>query len=385
MRKKLSLAEFTFMLALMTKPLYIWKSGSIQISDMLFILTTILIIYRKKGKIAYDYKSGIFLRTHFLIIIYQFSINILGPILWNPLGQYTPLLKVNLYYVFNFLVVYCVFSLIRINGYSRTVTVYITGTALSIALSLFGVFSGATRGRISGFFNNPNQLGYFCIIVMTAIIIYKKRLPMLIRIVCIIVCTYMSILSLSKAALVAMAVIFFLYFNEYESRFELKKIVVSLFGIGLAFLAVYILLFSDILPPSQFRYVYTMRDRMTNMMLEEDSSLGAGRGYSRIFEIGGFLLCGVGEGLYDRFASLSGFEIHSTYASILVSYGIIGAVMYISLFKKALFSRKYGLRYVIIFAGIALYSITHNGIRSTLLWGLLAMSYYHIRQTMAQS
>ena len=115
------------------------------------------------------------------------------------------------------------------------------------------------------------------------------------------------------------------------------------------------------------------------MMLEGDSELGTGRGYARLNEIGGLVLCGVGEGIYERFITLNGFEIHSAYASILVSYGIICAIMYVCLVKSAIYTSKYGLRYATLFISIAIYNITHMGLRNTLLWALLAISYYQIK------
>ncbi len=373
-----SFFELFFVLALATKPLYLLKSGSVQISDFLFVLTIFAMVF-SEGKVIIESYSKRFLRVFLIIIIYQIIINLIGPMLWNPAGQYNLLFKVNLYYIFNFIVCFCVFNLIALRGYSRTVSLFIVGTVLSIFISLLGVFMSREHGRISGFFNNPNQLGYFCVVVLTTIVIYKKRLPIWLSIICIIICTYMTILSLSKAAIVSIAFIFVLYFNEYDTEINLKKMIFTFIGIGVAFLIIYFLLYSDFYMLSKFQYISLMRNRILGMMLESDSELSMGRGYARINEIGVLVLCGVGEGMFDRFISMTGFECHSAYASILVSYGIICAIIYAYLFKFTVYSKKYSLRYTVLFTSIGLYNITHMGLRSTLLWALLAMSYYQIK------
>ena len=238
--RRFSFVELLFVLALATKPLYLLKSGNVQISDFLFILTVFALIVRD-GKVIIESYSNKFLRMFMIIIIYQMIINLIGPMLWDPTGLHTPLFRVNLYYIFNFIVCLCVFILIKTMGFSRTVSLFIVGTILSILISLLGVLMISGHGRISGFFNNPNQLGYFCVVVLTTIIIYKKRLPIWLRIICIIACTYMSILSLSKAAIVAIGFMFFLYFNEYDAEINAKRLFFTAIGIGIAFFVIYIL------------------------------------------------------------------------------------------------------------------------------------------------
>ena len=58
-------------------------------------------------------------------------------------------------------------------------------------------------------------------------------------------------------------------------------------------------------------------------MTENDTALGTGRGYNRIFEMDHFVF-GMGEGGYDRFSSLNGMEAHSSYVTLFVSYGVVG-------------------------------------------------------------
>lgn len=378
------LFEVLFVLALATKPLYFLKSGNIQISDVFFLLT-VLVVCSSEKKIKIDKSDYSFLKVFLLIIVYQVVMNLIGPLIWNPTGKYELLIKPNLYYVFNFIVVYCIFTIVRIVGFSRTTELYMLGTVLSVILSLVGVFVENSGSRASSFFNNPNQLGYFCVVTLTAVILFRHNLSVGVRVFCLIACSYMSILSLSKAAILALAVMYFFFANDYERKTDVKKVIITLLGMGIALLAVYLLLYSDIPLISNYSPIEAVRNRMLNMMQENDSDIATGRGYGRITEIGGCLLCGVGEGMNERFTILKGFETHSTYASIIVSYGIIGFVLYCFLIRKAIRSKVYGLRYTIIFLGIIVYSTTHNGIRSTLLWALIAMSYSKISASSSRS
>ena len=112
---------------------------------------------------------------------------------------------------------------------------------------------------------------------------------------------------------------------------------------------------------------------MLNLSAERDSALGTGRGYDRIREMGIHFLWGMGEGAYGRFQTMSGREVHSTFASLLVSYGLFGLLGYLVLFFKGFVNKRSLLRNLSIMSGIFLYQLSHNGIRNTLLWLVIVL------------
>ena len=136
---------------------------------------------------------------------------------------------------------------------------------------------------------------------------------------------------------------------------------------------IYLVMYSESESLQQNYYVSKVRSQIFNMANENDSDLGTGRGYDRIREIGVFVVTGVGQGGYKRFTSISGKELHSTFASLIVNYGLIGLTGYAVLFSKAALSHKRWVFNLLAMSGILLYSITHNGIRSSILWTLLSM------------
>jgi hypothetical protein len=91
----------------------------------------------------------------------------------------------------------------------------------------------------------------------------------------------------------------------------------------------------------------------------------AERGYDRIWEHPEYLLYGAGEGGPERFTSYAN-EIHSTFATVLHSYGFLGFFLFISLLW--LIFRRAERRHLAYFMPLCLYGVTHQGLRDTLLW-----------------
>ena len=131
--------------------------------------------------------------------------------------------------------------------------------------------------------------------------------------------------------------------------------------------------------------IWTFRHRILHMASENDSSFGFGRGYNRVFEMGSNVFWGMGEGAFDRFQTLRGLEVHSTYASILVSYGILGTLLFVVCLKKIIIIPGYVKRNLCCLTGIAMYSLTHNGIRNTLIWILFAVMFLEAEGTQKEN
>jgi hypothetical protein len=106
--------------------------------------------------------------------------------------------------------------------------------------------------------------------------------------------------------------------------------------------------------------------------LDSGVNLGSSRGYDRIAEMGSNFFWGCGEGAFYRFNVMRGNETHSSFATIIVSYGLIGALMYLRLFLIVLKKQmKLVRKYTVIFSGILFYWVSHNGLRNTLFWIIL--------------
>lgn len=371
---QLTMKDIIFILALATKPLYLRSSGSLQVSDLLFVLLFGMLCFSRASAFQSPLVNK-WLIVFSACLVYQICVNVIAYFqLQSKIPMDDSLLKSNLYYIFNFLVCLSVLQIHALKGYSYTLKLYLIGSALSVLVSLIGVaIQYRGKGRAIGFFNNPNQLGYFCIVISTGVTFFAKEIKPAFRIVLIALCVGMCLVSLSKASIVSCAVLLFAFFVNSRDRVGPAKLISVLLSIIVVAALIYIIMYADIGFLNSNPLIVSLRSRMAAITTENDSNLGTGRGYDRIKEIGFGVFTGVGEGAFNRFSVMRGKEAHSLYASFIVSYGIIGFTMLVWIINKALFSRKRYLRNLLCFSGVLGYCVTHNGVRSTILWAMLTL------------
>lgn len=371
---QLTFKDVLFVLALATKPLYFLSSGSLQISDLLFMILFGLLIF-DRVPIFQSREEERWIGWFSICLIYQLCVNFIAyyQIQLNSMAD-SSLLRSNLYYFFNYLVCITILQFRSLRGFTITLRLYLFGTALSVVIALLGVllnYKGS--GRATGFFNNPNQLGYFAIVSLTAVTFFAKNLRPHVRFTLAVLCLSLSMISLSKACILSSSILLFAYFINSRNRVGRAKLISVLLSITVIAVIIYVIFYSNWEFLNDKKLILSLRRRMGSLTTENDSSLGASRGYDRIREIKGWILVGVGEGANKRFTVMSGREVHSLYASFLVSYGVIGFSLLARCASIALFSEKRYTRNLLCFSGVLLYCVTHNGIRNTLVWALLTM------------
>lgn len=373
--KQMTLSDGLFVLAIATKPLYLRSSGSVQISDLLFALVFGMFCFSGAPLVRKD-RERRWLAVLTICVLYQFVVNMF----WyfrtqnQTVNDYS-MLKSNLYYIFNLIVCVTVLQLNASKGFQYTLRLVLMGFALSVAVALVGVlFQYRGFGRARGFFNNPNQLGYYCIVALTVVTFFAKDIRPSVRFLLVVATVGMSLLSLSKASILASTVLLCAYFVRSRDRAgdvaRLLSILISVIAVAVL---IYILIYADWEFLNEKHFIVMLRKRIGALTTENDSSFATGRGYARLKEISFWIFTGVGEGAYSRFTTMTGKEVHSTYASFIVSYGFIGFFLLVKVICDALFSQKQYLRNLLCFSGILAYGLTHNGIRSTLLWVLITM------------
>ena len=363
-----------FVLALATKPLYFRSSGSVQIADALFVLLFGVLIFSNSVAMQ-SIRERKWIAWFSICLLYQLTVNLFWYFrLQRTMGVDTSLLVSNLYYIFNYLVCLAIMQLRSIIGYQNTKKLFLLGTVLSMIVAVVGVALQYTgEDRATGTFNNPNQLGYFCILTLTIVTFFAKELKPVVRIPLIVSCIVLSLLSLSKASIVSVAILLFAYFINSRDRVGGAKLLSILISIVVVAVLIYVIMYADWEFLNSQPLIISLRQRLGAITTENDSSLATGRGYDRIKEIGAWIFTGAGEGMNDRFVTMKGKEVHSLYASFLVSYGVIGISMLSWIIGAAIFTKKRFARSLLCFSGVLAYCVTHNGIRSTTLWALLTM------------
>jgi hypothetical protein len=232
-------------------------------------------------------------------------------------------------------------------------------------------------GRSTGTFNNPNQLGYFsvCLLSLTYLLYRHGELSYRLATLIFIASLFLAIASLSKAAMVANFAVIFLALKPSGSRVAVA-LWAGLVPIGLS-LAWWLL-------STGAMDDYLFKQRLASMAYEADSSLQS-RGYLAFLQgDASQLLLGLGT---TEVIKIVGHEVHSTLGSILNSYGLLGLMIFggaMLIWARDLW-RAYGLVGLVCIAGPAmLYGITHNGVRFTIFWLLFASSLAMARREGAQ-
>lgn len=333
-------------------PFYFLPSGLPRISD--FALMAIAFRLAARGKVQMVPGAKIILRVLLCFVAYVFFVNAVNG-LWN---MNLTCFQSASFYIYNMLAVALVFVLYS-EYQGRFLSATFSAMAITLAIQvLFGFRDVGNPARATIFFNNPNQLGYFSLIA-AAIVAYCSaalKAKQSTTTVLFLICVFLALISLSKAAMVGVLMMLVLYGAT-------RPKMLALFGA----IALVILVFF----PGQLSVVDRASARLSSIGGQYDDSLG-GRGYTRIVEFPQFLAFGSGEGAFERFNKSGGQELHSIFGTLLFAYGICGCALIGTFIYLCVRGQGFSA-YPLI--PIASYGFTHQGLRFTLLWCLLALSW----------
>jgi hypothetical protein len=209
-------------------------------------------------------------------------------------------------------------------------------------------------GRQSLFFNDENQLGYFCLLAAIIFILGARRflLPLGYQLLVYGALGYLAALSQCRSALLALGTLVLVALLGRPLRFLLAIAAIS----GIYFIIT--------LEPS---LVGQYRDRFVTQ--GEYDTLST-RGYDRIVNHPEHVVLGAGEGAYRRFRSdLYGTELHSSYGTLLFCYGLPGTSFFV---LGLLLICKRDLMYALYLLPVFVYGSAHQGLRFAFFWTMLA-------------
>ncbi|HPH64350.1 MAG TPA: hypothetical protein PLF40_01325, partial [Kofleriaceae bacterium] len=214
---------------------------------------------------------------------------------------------------------------------------------------------GATRSKV--LFNNPNQLGYYAILSASLLFLGQVRgwLSTMQAVVGTVACTYLALISASKAALVCIVLVIVIGMLS-----RIRTIIVT----ALVFSA-----FVLVVEP----YTHVIERATNRVQNDETAGFFEERGYDRITQHPEYWLLGSGEGGYRRYAGLSvigSHELHSSAGTLFFCYGIVGTLLFLAFLGRVVVGA--GLQTALLLAPAAAYGLSHQGLRFTLLWVLMA-------------
>lgn len=353
------------------KPFYLWENGLPQISDIVLLTVIILYIIKNKLKIGIFKGARQYVLLNFIFVFYISFINILWSLIFN--GEFS-FIKASMFYIFNFMAAIIVVSSHCKYGERIYKLIYFSVLA-SIVLQfiIFLLSGGFTGNRAVAYFNNPNQLGYHSLLTLALFLVINERssINSTWLFIGILFSFVLCLASLSKAAIISfLGMLLYSILLHIRNWIFAKKInkvyLILIMIITSAF--IYYQYNSEVFNSSFF--FESVKYRLSTIGQSGDDNLSQ-RGYDRILAYPLYLMFGAGEGMYSRFKST--MEIHSTMGNILMSYGLIGILLYIAiLFPPCKKNRWEGL-YIIAF--ITLYGLVHNGIRNTFFWIIISLIY----------
>jgi len=349
-------------------PVYVFASGGMQPSHFFLAVFFVVTLFSK------GFKADLLFLFFGFFVAYVFFVE--G--MYCIFGYDYKYLINGFFYLYNLLFYLAVMRHVEDYG----VKVILVGVGIASLIALFTVMSkgvsfqvGSEAGRSVGSFNNPNQLGYFSVCILSLGYLFYRlgEIKYWQAFFFFLVAMFFSVVSLSKAAMISNFIVALIAVKPFSgsSAGNFKSFLVALVWMFIGFLAVVSLVLFFYSSGGQ-DYIFVQR--IQGMAEESDSSLAA-RGYFAFLEGDWFeLLFGLGSHqVYD----LVGHEVHSTIGSVFNSYGFIGSALFLSFFMIwfVRLYRAFGMSGLVCVAGPAmLYGITHNGARFVVFWLLFSLS-----------
>jgi len=340
-------------------PIYVFKSGVPQPADLLILMMAPFVLARWNGRLAAKSRRAV--RSLLLFVGYV----VLNALVWSLVaGTWTlnpkyGFLITPLFYVFDamaFVVILAMYE--RFGERFVWLTVRMILISLGIQILLTFIYTRGGQFRSYGLFNSSNQLGYYSILCASILLIgqLRFRIAPLYVIAGQLGCLYLALLSASRAALASAAILIAV---AVINRFR-TVIVIAVLGLFFALVA----------------NPFEAAMERSRTRIETDQSLGVleERGYDRLAAHPEYLLLGAGEGYYQRFketSALGSHELHSSAGTLVFCYGVVGTSLFLGFLWQVL--RGASLRRFLLLLPPAAYGLSHQGLRFTMFWVLLAL------------
>ena len=357
---------FIVVIYLIICPFYFFESGNPQLADFLLFLGIIPLITTKHSLSVYNKHKVV--RYLFWFFIFSSIINICYWAYYTLIGVENSMYKFIFFYSFNFLFFLLIVSFIKSKVLIYQFKIFyfsiFASTLLQFFLAILGIGGNQNNLRPSIFFNNPNQLAYFALLMISVMTIFYIRYNFnkLVYYITFLCSTYLVLYSGSRGALsIILLILPIVFFKRID-----KTDIIIFFGL---------IILTPVILNTNFikEKINLIMIRNATSLLKNSSEI-ENRGYDRVYSYPKYLIYGAGEGKYERFDDNEiPLEIHSGFVTILFSYGILGFLIFIRFFYNII-KDNFKIN-IFILMPVILYNLTHNGFRAPLFWGLLAFIY----------
>lgn len=274
--------------------------------------------------------------------------------IWATNLEDLSLMTSSLFYTYDcllFLTVLTLYSCFKDAFLKATFWAVVASVFLQAVLSPLAIVSSFSRQAL--FFNDENQLGYYCVLSAIIFVAGTRRfsIPLHYQAPFYAAIGYLAFLSQSRSALMGLGTLAVLAVIGRPFR-----LLVLAAGVVVVYLA--LTLTSGLVTKSDERLV--VQGRYDTL---------AARGYDRILNYPEYLLFGAGEGAYHRFRSdLYDSEIHSTYGTLLFCYGVVGTCLFAA---GLLLIARNDLPFALLIIPAFVHGSAHQGLRFAFFWTML--------------
>jgi hypothetical protein len=274
---------------------------------------------------------------------------------WAMLLEDLSVLKSTLFYVYD-AVLFLTFLTLYAHFGDRLLRVTVLAVAASVLVqAVLSPFAGESfPPRQELFFNNENQLGYFCVLTATIFALGTTRFRVRpgLKVAFYGAVGFLTLISQCRGALLGLGALVVVANLKRPVRLVLTVA-------GLAAVVLALRFAPDFLGKSYERLIVGS---------EYDSF--ATRGYDRIVNHPEYVVLGAGEGAYERFRSdLFSSEIHSSFGTLLFCYGLVALSCFACFL---LFLCRRDLRAALYLVPAFVHGSGHQGIRFAFFWAMLA-------------
>jgi len=334
-------------------PFYVFPSGDPQPGDMVMAVLILIMVPALGGGVPRELRRPVIAGAWF--VGYAAALTMVYLAMAVELSKVMLLSPV--YYAYNLLAFGVAATLYSWFGHRfLRITLLSIAASITLQVAVALVLGNDPQGRDAVTFNNPNQLGHFALLCGTMVCLLATRVAIRAgwQALLLVGCLYLTALSLSKAAMFALAMLAVLVF--------VKRPLVAL-ALALLLAVIYV----RVEPADLIESVQT---RIETPQTDETP---ATRGYDRLLKYPEYLVFGAAEGDYGRFESEVGMgEIHSSVGTLLFSYGVVGTSLFAG-FIWAIY-RRAGGRLMLYLLPLFFFGLTHQGLRFTLFWVALAIT-----------
>lgn len=382
LERELKLSHYLFLLFWISKPFYIYASGSIQPSDVIFLLSFIVWILEKRGEVCID--NGNIYFVYFVLFV--FLINTVYALIYTN----SVFIEKSFFYLYNLFVIIVFQDFIK----NRRFLKYLLAiTSLNIVTqAIIYVFNLGGRYlygglRYMGSFNDPNQLSFFLfssfLLIYSLLYYFRKNISFYIQIYNLILFAIVLFLIfqgsstgalLGVIAFVVALLLCYVTIDKTPMRIMMRLLVYGLLLLAISYL-IMVLVTPDLLNSlnKDGSFIFTrLLEKINKMASEGLVSIIEERQISRVFSYPANLLYGAGEGLYGRFVETEALEIHSTVISLWFYYGCIPLIFIFLWMRKKLTKLPRAL--YPIYAGLLFESLILANQRQPIFWMLFVLA-----------